>query len=295
VSEESQLQIKPKSSDSSLVRLSEARSSLIARGRNDAARLNDLESRRQTAEQGYAEEQFTLGTIYHYGDGVSPDYAEAAKWYLKAAEQGHDEAQFKLGALYTHGQGVEQDHITAAEWYVKAAKQRHGLAQFNIGVMYQNGDGIERDYSLAARWYRMSAELGGSPSGKGPPLFDPRLLWQQEVTEEYWEFALEFTEASEWYSSVLHGVPSAQFNLGVLYEAGAGVSQDYLLAYLWMKVAADRPGDDSARFAAGRDRVLATMNGTEAAEAETLTRSLETLDLRHWRVRDSLASLPIWA
>jgi uncharacterized protein len=215
-----------------------------------------------------AEGQFTLGRMYHYGEGVAQDYVEAAKWYLKAAEQGHDEAQFNIGALYTHGQGVEQDHIEAARWYRKAAKRGHGLAQLNIGVMYQNGDGVEQDYYLAARWYRLAAEW----MGEDPPSFDPRVICQEEGGEE----AFNSTEATKWYLRVLYGVPGAQFNLGVLYEAGAGVSQDYFLAYMWMKLAADRVGD-GGRFAAGRDRVLANLTGTEAAEAERLADALRSL------------------
>ncbi len=41
------------------------------------------------AEQGLAEAQNNLGTMYAKGLGVPQDYAEAVKWYRKAAEQGN--------------------------------------------------------------------------------------------------------------------------------------------------------------------------------------------------------------
>ncbi|MFP6745782.1 MAG: hypothetical protein VCB77_11420 [Alphaproteobacteria bacterium] len=40
---------------------------------------------------------------------VYPDYTEAAKWYRLAAEQGNAEGQRRLGTLYAEGQGVPQD------------------------------------------------------------------------------------------------------------------------------------------------------------------------------------------
>lgn len=105
------------------------------------------------------------------------------------------------------------------------------------------------------------------------------------------EDASDSIEASEWYLRVRYGVPGAQFNLGVLYEAGAGVSQNYFLAHMWMKLAADQAGD-AGRFAAGRDRVLARMTGTEAAEAERLADALRKLaEKREQKVADVVTAL----
>ncbi len=48
------------------------------------------------AQNGNAEAQFKLGHDYEFGDGVTKDYTEAAKWYRKAAEQGHAGAKAVL-------------------------------------------------------------------------------------------------------------------------------------------------------------------------------------------------------
>jgi hypothetical protein len=45
------------------------------------------------AAQGYAEAQYNMGVMYRDGEGVSQDYAEAAKWFRKAAEQGDANAE----------------------------------------------------------------------------------------------------------------------------------------------------------------------------------------------------------
>ena len=64
-----------------------------------------------------------MGNSYYYGQGVSQDYNEAAKWYRKAAEQGYEKAQYNLGNSYYYGRGVSQDYNEAAKWYRKAAEQ----------------------------------------------------------------------------------------------------------------------------------------------------------------------------
>lgn len=53
---------------------------------------------RLLAEQGDANAQYNLGTMYDNGEGVREDDEEAAKWYRKAAEQGDATA---LAALET--------------------------------------------------------------------------------------------------------------------------------------------------------------------------------------------------
>ena len=52
--------------------------------------------------------------MYETGRGVERDYAEAAKWYLKAAEQGFAPAQNHLAMMYYSGRGVGQDYREAA-------------------------------------------------------------------------------------------------------------------------------------------------------------------------------------
>jgi len=75
--------------------------------------------------------------MYANGDGVTPDYKEAVKWYRKSAEQGNAYSQFGLGAMYYKGQGVIQDNVYAHMWVniaastgdAKAAKRRDFVAK----------------------------------------------------------------------------------------------------------------------------------------------------------------------
>ena len=68
------------------------------------------------AEQGYAEIQSLVGSMYNEGKGVPRDYKTAVKWYRLAAEQGNAFAQSNLGVMYSIGQGVIQDNVYAHMW-----------------------------------------------------------------------------------------------------------------------------------------------------------------------------------
>ena len=112
------------------------------------------------AEQGNAEAQFFLGSMYDLGQGVPQDYKEAVRWYRLSAEQGHANAQFNLGVRYGNGQGVQRNYKEAAKWYRLSAEQGYAAAQTNLGVMYDSGQGVQRNYKEAVKWYRLSAEQG---------------------------------------------------------------------------------------------------------------------------------------
>lgn len=58
---------------------------------------------------------------HHWRLGVSQDYAEAMKWYLKAAAQDDAQAEFNIGHLYQQGLGVNRDNTEARNWFRKAA------------------------------------------------------------------------------------------------------------------------------------------------------------------------------
>ena len=98
--------------------------------------------------------------MYRYGESVTRDDAETARWYRRAAEQGHAGAQFCLGFMYRHGKGVPQDDTEAARWYRRAAEQGDARAQVNLGDMYDAGQGVAQDDRQAFQWYRRASEQG---------------------------------------------------------------------------------------------------------------------------------------
>ena len=65
------------------------------------------------------------------------------------------------------------------------------------------------------------------------------------------------------------GDASAQYNLGVFYDNGLGVPQDYVTAHMWFNLAAARRNRDAER---DRDKIAAQMTPEQIAEAQKLAR-----------------------
>jgi len=84
---------------------------------------------RKAAEQGNADAQQLLGSMYMLGLGVENDEVQAFMWLRKAAEQGNAAAQLGLGTAYAHGHGVAKNDVQAVIWWSKSAEQGHKLAQ----------------------------------------------------------------------------------------------------------------------------------------------------------------------
>lgn len=121
--------------------------------------INEVKSR---AIQGEPAAQFSMGFLYHSGQGVSRDIVEALAWYRKSAEQGFLEAQLRLGSLYDFGKEVSEDNSEALKWYIEAATKGHAESQAYLGKMYFNGEGVEQNDVTAYLWWTLAAEQGSS-------------------------------------------------------------------------------------------------------------------------------------
>lgn len=112
------------------------------------------------AEKGNSIAQANLGFMYHRGQGVEQNYAEAIKWYRRAAERGRSWAQYNLAVIYHFGEAnTPADIAEAVKWYRLAAAQGDPDARFNLGGLYELGQGVDRDLVLAYMWYALSVAV----------------------------------------------------------------------------------------------------------------------------------------
>ena len=93
--------------------------------------------------------------FYHKGKGVPKNKAEAVKWYRKAAEQGDADAQFNLGSMYVQGGGVPVNNIKAYIWFSLAKAQGHKGAASNLDIVKEQMTlaQIAKAQALAAEWW----------------------------------------------------------------------------------------------------------------------------------------------
>ena len=111
------------------------------------------------AKQGDAEAQRNLGFLFHKGQGVPQDYAEARKWWLRAAKQGNYNAQHSLGFLYFKGQGVPVDYVTSYAWASAAAQGAKDAEEFRDLVGNKLGlASLGRAQELSREYFKLYVE-----------------------------------------------------------------------------------------------------------------------------------------
>jgi len=84
----------------------------------------------------------------------------------------------------------------------------------------------------------------------------------------------DYKEAVRWFRvAAEQGHASAQNNLGFMYSEGQGVPQDFIQAHLWYNLAASsRTGDDRETAVKNRDLLAEKMTAEQIAEAQRLAR-----------------------
>jgi TPR repeat protein len=158
---------------------------------------------RKAADLGDPAAMILLGHLYAEPWGVAQDLPEAAKWFRLAADKGQLEAVQDLAALYMGEWSDERDDDQASIWLHRAAAMGDEHSMLLLGLRYDAGWGVREDAHEAASWYRLVIS-------KARP-----------------------DRATEDQSEALN-------NLGVMYEKGRGVPQDYgMAASLYARARAD--------------------------------------------------------
>lgn len=185
----------------------------------------------QSANQGDAIARFKLGWIHEKEKGVSQDLEQAFQWYLAAAMQGNAYAQFALSCMYSDGQGVSKDSAQEFRWCQLAAKQGYASAQFNLAIMYEVGDGVAQDSGQSVYWYERVAAQGCTEA-------------QQNLGRIYRlgrGVQQDFKKAAFWYLQAAQKEDAeAAFQLGWMYEKGQGFKRNFEQAADWYLRAAKR-------------------------------------------------------
>ena len=184
--------------------------------------LADLSEVTLAAQDGNAEAQCYLGLVYAFGEqGVQRDDAQAAHWFKLSAEQGHPTAQYNLAIFYLKGWGVETDTVQARHWYDLAYAQDNTLPPLIVERPATN-DAVLTIPERNAKKGKKSDKLDSKTNAK-------------------------FAEALKKYRPRAEaGDAIAQYNLGVLYNEGAGTERNYHEAFKWFRLAADQ-GDADAQ------------------------------------------------
>lgn len=97
---------------------------------------------------------------------------------------------------YLHGIGVTQNYRTAAEWFAKAAAEGNAEGYYNLALLSKEGKGVKLDVAEGIRLLRLAASQDISVEIRGMEL--PNI-----------------------------GVVEAEHSLGLSYQEGVGVPQNF--------------------------------------------------------------------
>ena len=106
--------------------------------KDTTAALHWLKMAEQNGSSSKLRDQYQLGYFYEHDNDDSPNYVEAAKWYLKAANQGDYRSQKSLGSLYEFGRGVPINYVQAYKWYLLSVARSYvkaGIREFHTDAI----------------------------------------------------------------------------------------------------------------------------------------------------------------
>lgn len=189
-----------------------------------------------------------------------------------AARGGNPAAAYLVARLYAEGGDID----SAIKWLGFAVSQGYAPAAHRLGAVYETEKG---DLGEARRFYEWAAEQGNLramhalamlmsegtlPGASGKPDWDGAIRW--------------FRTAAEL------GHRDSQYNLGVVYARGLGISADLVAAWKWLSLAAAQGDEDSARkrdiiakemdtaaLVRAQQEVTAFVPGTPSAAANATT------------------------
>ncbi|KAB8124153.1 sel1 repeat family protein [Komagataeibacter medellinensis] len=265
----------------------------------------------RAAESGLPTAQYMLGLLHERGWGLSPDAAEAEKWYARAAAGGVRPAQARygvmllrngrgnsraimaaetwlrraalagdreaaalLGDLHACGKAALPGDHEAVTWYRMAAEHDHAVACRMLALLYIQGRGVASDPDQARDWLQRAAVLGdvAAMTDLAATLLDRRDTPPATPAQAA-------APLPDFRAMAQAGDPVAAFNLAVSLHRGVGCAADPAQAAMWMERAAEA-GVVNAQYWYGR--MLLAGEGISASPSQA----------RHWLERAASHGLP---
>jgi TonB family protein len=204
------------------------------------------------ANEGDAQSQFLLATIYESGKDTPRNLYIANIWYYEATLQGNVAATYRMGRLYLNeGSGLiestssisgdsadpererrtlytERERVKVGVGLIrKAAESDHPEAQRDLGYLYDQGKAVEKDPVEAIKWFRRAAS--------NQDVVSQRVLGIMYRRGE--GVPVNYEEAFKWLSaSSRKGDVISQVVLAGMYGLGQGVPKDLARAHMWLSV-----------------------------------------------------------
>jgi len=224
------------------------------------------------AKRGDLQAQYMLATAYQKGQGVQKDLNAAQSWLTKAARQGHIQAQYALGKTLI--QLDEPDWKKGAYWLRQASEQGHVQAGYSqaalLAIQHKQHTAVQKSW----RWlyhglqheepsvlYNLATILKGGLLAL-PQTAENYIYWLTKAAQGgitpaqndlgvYLILSQNATKKSvSWLKKSAQTDKKSQFNLGLIYARGDGITPDDDAALYWWKEA-EKNGSQQAKVMLG--------------------------------------------
>lgn len=146
------------------------------------------------------------------------NYQKAFEYYRILHELEAVEGYLGLGKAYLYGIGTSKDYDRAKDYLEIASSRNNGQAKSLLGDIYRNGWGVKADYQLAKEHY-----IGAAEDNQVDALVHLSLMhYRKQINHANPLQAFTYIERACKQES-----PKAYFWLGLYYELGIGVDQDF--------------------------------------------------------------------
>jgi TPR repeat protein len=178
-----------------------------------------LKSLEQAANAGSGAAAYEAFERYNVISGPFRNKMSADRVIRLGAKLGNPQSAYRLGLWLELGEPHGIVNLPgAAEWYRKAADLNIAEAQYRLGLMLRDGKGIDPNREEALHFLNLAAEAGHERASA-------EIAVMQQYNPNLTPDDSSYVEQLEYFAEL--GSSNAQYNLGVLYENGFGVPQDY--------------------------------------------------------------------
>ena len=208
------------------------------------------------AEQGYADAQFNIGKMYENEKGVKRDYQEALRYYQLAANNGCVEAVCHMAKMYEIGLGVHKNKEKAIHLYQLAKEDGSIIAKMNLARIEQSQSKkipLEEKKFIPTSLLTSHKESVEIKDEINEPIkSSSSITHKKEDQDKHTANQKESVESKDEKSKPIQSNSSmtikeedydqaeANFKLGVMYDKGLVVPQDYKEAIRLYCLAADQ-------------------------------------------------------
>ena len=191
----------------------------------------------KSANEGSIGAQYTLGSYYAIGIGVTKNLSKAMEWWQKAADQGHPMSMFHLGEEYLEGgDGVIIDKQKAIYWLTKATDYDNLEAASLLSDCYRLGNGVPKNIkkSISLLENIINSDKDGFQDTKiNAELQLAAIYMDDELVRDYAKAHYYSLKAAE------SGNPTGMYFVGMDYCQERGVPKDIKESVKWITLGAD--------------------------------------------------------